>query len=150
VGARETAIVFGVGPGLGWALAKHFVAENMRVGAVARDETKLDALIRSGVFRDVGTYAADVSKIDDIAPCLIASNATLENPILLCSMPAFSGMVMLSTLIQPTSRAAGGSVVTQGFSSGKRPHGVWRRGGVGRSYSRARPLRFAEVPASPT
>jgi len=32
---RETAIVFGVGPGLGWALAKRFAAENMRVGVVA-------------------------------------------------------------------------------------------------------------------
>jgi NAD(P)-dependent dehydrogenase (short-subunit alcohol dehydrogenase family) len=28
---RETAIVFGVGPGLGWALAKRFMTENMQV-----------------------------------------------------------------------------------------------------------------------
>ena len=39
--ARETAIVFGVGPGLGWALAKRFATEKMQVGAVARDEAKL-------------------------------------------------------------------------------------------------------------
>ena len=38
--ARETAIVFGVGPGLGWALARRFMTENMQVGAVARDESK--------------------------------------------------------------------------------------------------------------
>jgi short-subunit dehydrogenase len=47
MGARETAIVFGVGPGLGWALAKRFMTENMQVGAVARDEAKLNSLIRS-------------------------------------------------------------------------------------------------------
>jgi NAD(P)-dependent dehydrogenase (short-subunit alcohol dehydrogenase family) len=38
---RETALVFGVGPDLGWALARRFVTENMQVGAVARDEAKL-------------------------------------------------------------------------------------------------------------
>ncbi|WFU74865.1 hypothetical protein [Bradyrhizobium sp. CB2312] len=38
MGARETAMVFGFGPRLGWALAKRFAAENMRVGAMARDE----------------------------------------------------------------------------------------------------------------
>jgi NAD(P)-dependent dehydrogenase (short-subunit alcohol dehydrogenase family) len=43
--ARETAIVFGVGRGLGWALAKCFVTGNMQVGAVARDEAKLNSLI---------------------------------------------------------------------------------------------------------
>ena len=37
---RDTAIVFGLRPGLGWALAKRFMTENMQVGAVARDEAK--------------------------------------------------------------------------------------------------------------
>jgi short-subunit dehydrogenase len=41
--ARETAIVFGVGPGLGWALAKRVMTENMQVGEVARDEAKLNS-----------------------------------------------------------------------------------------------------------
>jgi NAD(P)-dependent dehydrogenase (short-subunit alcohol dehydrogenase family) len=43
--ARETAIVFGVGRGRGWALAKRFLTENMQVGVVARDEAKLNSLI---------------------------------------------------------------------------------------------------------
>ena len=43
--SRETAIVFGVGPGLGWALAQRFVSENMQVGVVARDITKLHLFI---------------------------------------------------------------------------------------------------------
>jgi NAD(P)-dependent dehydrogenase (short-subunit alcohol dehydrogenase family) len=42
---RETAIIFGVGPGLGWALAQRFATENIQVGAVARDEAKLNSLI---------------------------------------------------------------------------------------------------------
>jgi NAD(P)-dependent dehydrogenase (short-subunit alcohol dehydrogenase family) len=37
----ETAIVFGVGSGLGWALVKRLAADNMRVGAVARNEANL-------------------------------------------------------------------------------------------------------------
>lgn len=65
--ARETAIVFGVGPGLGWALARRFAVENMHVGAVARDEAKLDGLIGSGGLQTIRSYAADVSRIEDVA-----------------------------------------------------------------------------------
>lgn len=64
--SRETAIIFGVGPGLGWALAKRFVTENMQVAAVARDETKLNSLIMSGGSQDLRPYTADVSKSDDV------------------------------------------------------------------------------------
>ena len=39
VAARETAIVFGIGPGLGWALAKRLMTENLQVGRL-RDEAK--------------------------------------------------------------------------------------------------------------
>ena len=63
---RETAIVFGVGPGLGWALARRFVSENMQVGAVARDEAKLNSLIKSKGGTGVRPYAADVSKSEDV------------------------------------------------------------------------------------
>jgi NAD(P)-dependent dehydrogenase (short-subunit alcohol dehydrogenase family) len=64
--ARETAIVFGVGPGLGWALARRFMAEGMQVGAVARDEAKLDSLIESGGGQGIRPYAADVSNGEDV------------------------------------------------------------------------------------
>jgi NAD(P)-dependent dehydrogenase (short-subunit alcohol dehydrogenase family) len=64
--ARETAIVFGVGPGLGWALAKRFVTESMQVGAIARDEAKLNSLIKSEGSRAVRSYAADVSNSEDV------------------------------------------------------------------------------------
>ena len=64
--ARETAIVFGVGPGLGWALVQRFVIENMQVGAVARDEANLNSLLKSGGSQGVRPYAADVSNSEDV------------------------------------------------------------------------------------
>ena len=64
--SRETAIVFGVGPGLGWALARRFAAANMEVAAVARDKAKLNSLIRSEGSHDIRSYAADVSSGDDV------------------------------------------------------------------------------------
>ena len=63
---RETAIIFGVGPGLGWALARRFVTENMQVGAVARDEAKLNSLINSEGGHGIRPYAADVSNSEDV------------------------------------------------------------------------------------
>lgn len=64
--ARETAIVFGVGPGLGWALAKRLRTENMQVVVVARDEAKLHSLIKSEGRHDIRPYAADVSVSEDV------------------------------------------------------------------------------------
>jgi NAD(P)-dependent dehydrogenase (short-subunit alcohol dehydrogenase family) len=63
---RETAIVFGVGPGLGWALTRRFMTENMQVGAVARDEARLNSLIKSEGSAGVRPYAADVSNSEDV------------------------------------------------------------------------------------
>jgi NAD(P)-dependent dehydrogenase (short-subunit alcohol dehydrogenase family) len=64
--ARETAVVFGVGPGLGWALVRRFMTANMQVGAVARDEARLNSLLKSGGTQSVRPYAADVSKSEDV------------------------------------------------------------------------------------
>ena len=64
--ARETAIVFGVGPGLGWALARRFMTEDMQVGAVARDEAKLNSLIKPEGSVAIRPYAADVSNSEDV------------------------------------------------------------------------------------
>ena len=64
--SRETAIVFGVGPGLGWALARRFATANMQVAAVSRDEAKLSSLIQSEGSRDIRTHVADVSNGEDV------------------------------------------------------------------------------------
>jgi NAD(P)-dependent dehydrogenase (short-subunit alcohol dehydrogenase family) len=63
---RETATIFGVGPGLGWALARRFVTDGMQVGAVARDKAKLNSMIESGGFDGIRPYAADVSNSEDV------------------------------------------------------------------------------------
>jgi NAD(P)-dependent dehydrogenase (short-subunit alcohol dehydrogenase family) len=57
-----------VGPGPGWALAQRFVTENMQVGAVARDEAKLNSMIESGGCDGVRPYAADVSNSEGPDP----------------------------------------------------------------------------------
>ena len=65
--SNQTSIVFGVGPGLGWALSHRFASEGMQVGAVARDEAKGSALIASEPHQRIRPYAADVSEPEDVA-----------------------------------------------------------------------------------
>jgi NAD(P)-dependent dehydrogenase (short-subunit alcohol dehydrogenase family) len=65
--ANQTSIVFGVGPGLGWALASRFASEGLNVGAVARDGDKLDAYIQASSHpKAMRSYSADVSKAEDV------------------------------------------------------------------------------------
>jgi NAD(P)-dependent dehydrogenase (short-subunit alcohol dehydrogenase family) len=78
--ARETAIIFGVGPGLGWALVRRLAAEGMRVGAVARDESKLVSMIESGGREGVRPYAADVSNADDVLRVFESVDRDLGEP----------------------------------------------------------------------
>jgi NAD(P)-dependent dehydrogenase (short-subunit alcohol dehydrogenase family) len=47
-------------------LVKRFAAEGMRVAAVARDEAKLNALLKEGPTQDVRPFPADVSKVEDV------------------------------------------------------------------------------------
>ena len=76
----ETAIVFGVGPGLGWALAKRFVIEDMQVGAVARNEAKLNSLIKTDGGDGVRPYAADVSNSEDVLRVFESVDRELGEP----------------------------------------------------------------------
>jgi NAD(P)-dependent dehydrogenase (short-subunit alcohol dehydrogenase family) len=78
--ARETAIVFGVGPGLGWALARRFQTEDMQVGAVARDKSKLSSMIESGGCVGVRPYAADVSNGEDVLRVFESIDRDLGEP----------------------------------------------------------------------
>jgi len=78
--ARETAIVFGVGPGLGWALARRFATENMQVGAIARDKAKLNSLIEFEGCDGVRSYAADVSNSEDVLRVFDSVDRDLGEP----------------------------------------------------------------------
>jgi NAD(P)-dependent dehydrogenase (short-subunit alcohol dehydrogenase family) len=57
----QTAIVAGVGPGLGWALAKRFAGAGMQVAMAARSTDKLDALLESEPLQGARAYACDVA-----------------------------------------------------------------------------------------
>ena len=83
---RETALIVGVGPGLGAALARRFADAGMNVGLAARDSARLaplvDALASSGVVdADVkvvyASYRALIRLGDEAMRPLI--HAGLEN-----------------------------------------------------------------------
>ena len=78
--SRKTAIVFGVGPGLGWALARRFATENMQVAAVARDESKLKSLIQSEGSANIHPYAGDVSNSEDVQRVFDSVDRDLGDP----------------------------------------------------------------------
>ncbi len=78
--ARDTAIVFGVGPGLGWALARRFLTDGMQVGVVARDKLKLNSMIGSGSFDGIRSYAADVSNAEDVLRVFESVDRDLGEP----------------------------------------------------------------------
>lgn len=78
--SRKTAIIFGVGPGLGWALARRFVAENMQVAVVARDKSRLETAIESGQFAGVRGYGADVSNHEDVSRVFDSVDRDLGEP----------------------------------------------------------------------
>ncbi|MFP3646700.1 SDR family NAD(P)-dependent oxidoreductase [Paraburkholderia sp. SIMBA_054] len=70
----------GVGPGLGWALAKRFSADGMQVAAVARDEARLRTTIASDPSHSIRPYAADVSRAEDVARIFASVDRDLGEP----------------------------------------------------------------------
>lgn len=77
---QGTAIVFGAGPGLGCALARRFLSENMQVAIVARDQAKLHAMIESEGCAGAHPYAADVSNADDVLRVFDSVDRELGDP----------------------------------------------------------------------
>lgn len=63
---QEVAIVVGVGPGLGWSLARRFATAGMKVVAAARGPGKLDALRRAEPALEVRAEACDASRAADV------------------------------------------------------------------------------------
>ena len=64
---REVAVVVGVGPGLGWALAKRFAEAGMQSIAAARHSGKLDALAASDPRSGIRIHACDATRPGDVA-----------------------------------------------------------------------------------
>ena len=64
---REVAVVVGVGPGLGWALAKRFAQAGMSVVAAARDPGKRRPVASEAAGLDVRWEACDAAQPADVA-----------------------------------------------------------------------------------
>ena len=132
------AVVAGVGPGVGAAVARRFAAEGYRVALIARDADRLVAL--AAPIRDAGgtaaVYAADLSDhaaVRDVIAAVVADhgpaavlvwNAAVwaEAPALTLDPQEFDRQVRLGltgalTAIQaaaPSMAAGGGSILLTG------------------------------------
>ena len=62
---KETAVIVGVGPGLGAALARRFSAAGLSVAIAARDQAKVQA-IATAIGPDVRAYGCDVTDEDQV------------------------------------------------------------------------------------
>ena len=99
----RTALVAGVGPGLGVALVARFAAEGFRVAAVARDARRLEALLAERGLGDRATaYACDVGEPAAVSALFDRIDADLGAP----SLVAFNaGAYALGSILELTPDA---------------------------------------------
>lgn len=64
--ASESALIVGVGAGLGWGLVERFVNEGFRVTAAARQKKRLFEFKQLDRLEDVACFACDVTVEDDV------------------------------------------------------------------------------------
>ncbi len=64
----KTAIVVGVGPGMGLAIARRFAREGYRIGLIARDQPKLDQFVSDLAAQGARAFgrSADVCDLQDL------------------------------------------------------------------------------------
>lgn len=95
--------VVGAGPGVGAAVARRFAHEGLPVGLVARDRTRLDALVRDLAAEGVpaASAVADVRRPDELRQALHELDTALGPPEVLCVSPLPDG-----DLIKPVLRTS--------------------------------------------
>lgn len=81
--------VVGAGPGVGAAVARRFAHEGYLVGLVARNRTRLDALVRDLAAEGVpaASAVADARRPDELRQALHELDAALGPPEVLCVSP---------------------------------------------------------------
>jgi len=77
----DTAIIVGVGPGLGLALAQRFAAAGMNVAMAARKRDKLDALLPAVTGGTARAYACDATSAADVASLFETVAKDLGDPL---------------------------------------------------------------------
>lgn len=66
--AQDVAVIVGVGPGLGWALAERFARAGMQTLAAARDAKKLERLVaEAGRTGAIHPRACDATRPEEVA-----------------------------------------------------------------------------------
>lgn len=83
--SQEIAVVVGVGPGLGWALARRFARAGMLTAIAARNAAKLTALVErqrdAAIPADrIRSYACDVTEPSGVARLFDAVERDLGSP----------------------------------------------------------------------
>lgn len=79
--ARETAVIVGAGPGLGWALVERFAQAGMHTLAAARHPEKLRQLIDgTGRGDAIQAHACDATRPEDVAALFDAATQRFGTP----------------------------------------------------------------------
>lgn len=93
-GPVETALVVGVGPGLGYALARTLVAAGMRVALASRDAERLDLLVgelRQSATQPVQAYGCDATDERSIQQLMELVGRDMGTPdLVIYSLQSFS------------------------------------------------------------
>ncbi len=64
--SSETAVVVGVGPGLGWHLVKRFAWAGMKVAMAARHRERLEGLLEREPLEGVVAYSCDATEAEQV------------------------------------------------------------------------------------
>jgi NAD(P)-dependent dehydrogenase (short-subunit alcohol dehydrogenase family) len=79
---EPVAVVVGVGPGLGFALAKRFASGGMRVALAARRQHSVEALLAKEPLEGAIAYACDATRKDQVERLFEAVGRDLGTPSL--------------------------------------------------------------------
>jgi len=98
----KVAVIVGVGPGLGCALAQRFAHAEMHVALVARDTKRIEGLAAgcTGVHHDGRAYACDATDEESVASLFQHVHADLGEPDLV----VYNASSFASSSILETSR----------------------------------------------
>jgi NAD(P)-dependent dehydrogenase (short-subunit alcohol dehydrogenase family) len=131
---KETAVIVGVGSGLGAALARRFSTADFIVAIAARDQSKLHA-IATAIGPDVHAYHCDVTEEDQVEWLFQAVEQDLGAPGVAIHN---AGPYVRKSILDSTKddlEGAGARPASEDFWLGVQPRGSWCPVGAERSFS---------------